>query len=196
MTAVSPARPRRRRRAAGSTPGVDRAEPAAGDRLVAGEHLGPVARATRRQAAATSSTAPRAAVDVPEPRLAAEQHDAVAQLRVRRRRRSGARGGESTMPWSATTTQPDVARAAPRAAARPRRRSSTAAGSHWRARRRRSGGRSSRGRRRRGRSATGRRGRRGDRAGDPLADPVGADVRRAPRCAGDGQPGAARTRAC
>ena len=57
------------------------AEPAARDRLVAGQHLGPVAEQLA-PGAATSCTAPPRAVDVPEPRLATEQHHAVAQRRV------------------------------------------------------------------------------------------------------------------
>ena len=46
--------------------------------------------------------APRA-VEVAEPRLAAEQGHAVAQLQRRRRRRRATETSESTIPWSATT---------------------------------------------------------------------------------------------
>ena len=79
------------------------AEPAAGERLVPGQHLGPVAEHVR-QAASDVVDRAAAAVEVPEPRLAAEQGDAVAQLRVLVDVDAGRPSGESTIPWSATTT--------------------------------------------------------------------------------------------
>ena len=60
---------------------VHGAEPAAGDRLVAGEHGGLVAE-DRAPGGRHVLDRTAAAVDVPEPRLTAEQHHTVAQARL------------------------------------------------------------------------------------------------------------------
>ena len=81
----------------------DRAEPAARDRLVAGQHLGPVAehaRARRRPRRRRRPPRSRGAGTAPRRRSARPRRAAPG----RRRRRPGGRPAQSTMPWSATTS--------------------------------------------------------------------------------------------
>ena len=93
-----------RRRAAGVRRASTGAEPAAGRSPRRGSAPRPGRRAPRARSATHVVDGAAAAVEVPEPRLAAEQRDARRAARGARRRRSGAPAGESTMPWSATTS--------------------------------------------------------------------------------------------
>ena len=100
-----PRGPRPPRRRAAGAPRADRAEPAPGDRRRRGcSTVGAVPEDLGPGRPATSSTRAAAAVEVPEPCLAAEQREPVAQLVVLVDVHAGSAGFESTMPWSATTT--------------------------------------------------------------------------------------------
>ena len=147
-------RPRRRPRRprAGPDPGSTGAEPAARDRLVPGQHGGALPQHLAPGGGDVLGGA-RAAVEVPEPGLAAEQQQPVPQLGHGRRCRAGRPRG----------SPPCRGRRPPRSGSRPagspagarRRRRSCRAAAPTAARRRRTGARSSPGRRRTCRSPTG-----------------------------------------
>ena len=129
-----------------------------------------------------------AAVEVPEPRLAAEQHHAVAQLGCSSTSIAALAAG--SRPCRGRRPRPAASSAG--SASRSCSASASIIASCWqplRARRRRTGGRSSRGRRRRRRSAT------AARAAPATAPAIRSPMRSAPTYVGsalrrDGQPGA------
>ena len=83
---------------------VHGAEDAAGDRLVAAGHPGPVAEHLPPRGQDVGRRA-GLGVHVAGPRLAGEHPDAVGQAGLARRGRAGSRSGTSSIPWSAVTSR-------------------------------------------------------------------------------------------